>query len=369
MGNNFSNPVRRDNNPDDAIGDDKELSDACILYNSTGVGIIQRTLIPDNGEYEFAKATGDCNYCDTCSPRRAEKGAGCQGTWCGYAGGLIPYYHRKSYLAPKDQCCTSGGAKVINGLTCDPQYRAGVSAPACNDIFAGNCVGQTNENVLDDTCQTWCKANTDRCNAAIANFCSQGNNLDRADCRAHALELGGADLDVAANRWCGSHMDDPFCACLKAVSLAPTIPTEISKALSRPECFVIECTSGQGYQNVNMRAGNKTCPSVAICNNTIALGTGATNVSLDDVNQTCDQTINTDTSTTDNQQKQSTTTATRLQQVYDKVFDTDNAVEYFILFIVVILLLVSGIALFLGDDDEDEKSPLLEDAGDDSLFW
>jgi hypothetical protein len=218
------------------------------------------------------------------------------------------------------------------------------SALACNDIYASKCVGQTNDDIFDDTCQTWCASNTARCNTAITNFCSQGSNLDRADCRAHALELGGADMDIAANRWCQSHMDDPFCACLKAVSIAPTIPNDMQKALSKPSCYVEECTSGKGYQNVNMRAIRNSCPPVNICNNTMTIA-ASTNVSLDDIHQSCDQTIDTSTSN-----KQSTTGSG--QPIYQQLLggggSTDKIAIYFIVFITVIILLVSGIYLLTG---------------------
>jgi hypothetical protein len=362
MGNNFSNPQRRFNNPDDAIGYDIQLNDACILNNSTGAQIINDQLIPNNGEYEFSKATGDCNYCSTCSPRRADKGSGCDNDGhCGVVGGNIPYYHRKAYLAPADTCCTNSGGRTVGDKTCDPKYRAGVSALACNDIYASKCVGQTNDDIFDDTCQTWCASNTARCNTAITNFCSQGNNLDRADCRAHALELGGADMDIAANRWCQSHMDDPFCACLKAVSIAPTIPNDMQKALSKPSCYVEECTSGKGYQNVNMRAIRNSCPPVNICNNTMTIA-ASTNVSLDDIHQSCDQTIDTSTSN-----KQSTTGSG--QPIYQQLLgggSTDKIAIYFIVFITVIILLVSGIYLLTDDDDDTSgdqtsKSPYIEE--------
>jgi hypothetical protein len=359
----FSNPQRRTNNPDDAIGYDIVMDDACIDQMGTGIQNAIDNLVPNNGEYEYAKREGQCNGCTGCMPRRGTSGFGADRDWnYAFAGGMIPYYHRKSYLAPKDQCCTNNGARTIGAVTCDPQYTAGVGAPACNDIYAAQCIGQTNSNILNSTCQTWCKANTDACNAAISNFCAEGSNLDRDDCKAHALEIGGADLDIAANRWCADHMDDPFCACLKAVSLAPNAPSDAQKALSKPECYITECTSGRGYQNVNMRGDKNNCPEVNICNNSLIVA-ASTNVSLDKIQQTCDQSIGVNTSTSNKQTTSDTSTA---PQGLSSIFtSTDKTVEYFILFITIIILFVSGIFLFSDDDDDSDqtnKSPYIEDS-------
>src|SRR6185436_13020656 len=140
---NWTDPSRRRNNPDDQLGSDIIIDDACVTKTNDGRQVVIDQLVPNNGEYEYAKTDGECNYCIGCMPKRGDWGAGCSGVFyqCAGVGGGIPYYRRRAYLANADQCCTSGGAATIGDKTCDPKYRSGPLSPACNTTYAAKCVG------------------------------------------------------------------------------------------------------------------------------------------------------------------------------------------------------------------------------------
>lgn len=70
MGNVLS--VKRINNPDDKIGIEIIMNDACMHPEDTADKVNQ--YLPDNGEYEFAKQEGECWACANCELRKSNKG-------------------------------------------------------------------------------------------------------------------------------------------------------------------------------------------------------------------------------------------------------------------------------------------------------
>src|SRR6476661_1605727 len=316
MGNNVSsNPQRRRNYPDDQMGYEIAIDDACIVYGGGGNGAAEG-LVPDNGEYKFSSVQGNCNYCINCMPKKMKDAAGCTpDNLCASGGGGIPYYKRVGYLAPKDQCCLNPGAKEINGKTCDPKYRGGAESAECAYIYQINCndkdkiFGDTCKafcnsgrdskcnNILNnlctgdilssgnETCTNWCDKNPELCKTRIRSYC-QGNNLDKRYCKDKLIDMGYSDTPV--NEWCASHVDDPFCACYKALhDSGSTVDPTAKAVLSRPECYVSECASGLGYKYTNMRQGN-VCPPANVCVNKIAVA-GNEYANLQNVKQECNQ--------------------------------------------------------------------------------
>jgi hypothetical protein len=359
---NWTDPQRRGNNPDDGLGVEIKMDDACVTYTNEGKQNATDNLVPNNGEYEYTKTSGDCNYCMGCMPKRGDWGAGCSGFFwqCASVGGGIPYYKRVSYLAPKKQCCTGGGVTTIGDKTCHPDYLAGPNSTSCDDIFSAKC--DTIEGVMTDQCKTWCSRNSSKCDSKIREYCSLPGNLDNQVCKDKAVKIG--DMDYAVDTWCASHPDDRFCSCYKAINTQVPEGSDIKRALSRPECYVTECSSGMGYKYTNMRDG-KSCPTVEICDNSITVGSATSSV-FKNITQTCNQSIGDDTKSATN-----TLPPTTLSKfLTDPVGTTKDAftgpnAQYFIIFIVLILSIIFGIVA-LSSDDESTTSPYV--SSDDSWF-
>jgi hypothetical protein len=342
-----TNPQRRQNNPDDPVGYEIAVRDACVIYGGGG-DEAAKTLIPDNDEYEFAGIRDNCNYCINCMPRQFDSSSGCEydpcpdgshdvaGTcwtnnfpWyvtknigdrngkCASSGGGIPFYKRRGYLAPKDDCCFNPGTKTIGNKTCDPKYRSGPYSADCNDTYLNKCNNSSQvftqkcidfcdsgradkcKNILNNfcsgqmladgnqTCTNWCEKNPELCATRIREYCVD-SNLDKQFCKDKLIKIGYSDN--AVNDWCSSHPNDPFCACNKALKDSDKISEPAVKAvLSRPECYVAECSSGAGYKYTNMRQST-SCPPVNVCVNKITVA-GNEYANLQNVKQECNQSI------------------------------------------------------------------------------
>ena len=390
----FTNPTRRTNNPDDQIGYEIELNDACVSNNDNGRWAA-RSLVPDNGEYELSKLDGACNICINCEPRRADWGSGCTfegGFKCSAVGGGVPYYKRTAYTAPKDNCCTNNGTKTVENRTCDPKYRRGPQASECYDtynlkcdnpdeIFSNNCKtycdnGKSGRcgNLLnkycsgallsggDPTCTNWCSQNPELCATRLREYCV-GNNIDKQYCKDALVRIGGADAVVTA--WCQNHPTDKFCSCFGALSDSTTIKDPVIKAvLSRPECYVGECSSGAGYKYTNMRQSGP-CAPVNVCQNTINV-VGNNYTDLRDINQTCNQEISTGVPAISNTTAPVSSVDAQGVQQGDPTANTteyDFFSEYTTEIIGVLLLLfVVLIAVVLSDSSSENKSGRLRRA-------
>ncbi|MGL5935116.1 MAG: hypothetical protein ACRCZI_05790 [Cetobacterium sp.] len=312
-----TNPQRRKNNPDDQLGYEMAIEDACVNGDAKNWDSTLN-LLPDNNEYEISKLDVTCNYCIGCNPRRMSFGSGWNSlgrhaNW----DGRIPHYRRKGYTAPKDDCCFEPGVKTIGNKTCDPKFRKGPYSADCEDVYLNKCnnaneIFKTNCNdfcdngrsdkcknmlnyhctgkILSDgnaTCSNWCDKNPELCNTRIREYCV-GSNLDKQYCKDKLVKIGYSDDSV--NQWCMTHANDPFCACFNALIDSEKIEDkEVKKVLARPECYVAACASGGGYRYTNMRDG-ESCPPVNVCVNKIIVA-GNTYTNLENIKQECDQTI------------------------------------------------------------------------------
>lgn len=286
-----TNPQRRNNNPDDLIGQHITIEDACVIQGPAGNGPGEG-LVPDNGEYSYAGTTGNCNYCINCMPKRMDSGFGCVGFFseCASGGGVIPKYTRNSYRAPKDACCTNGGGKTVGNLTCDPKYSGGPVTGECSDVFAARCTPAMIASG-DAQCNTWCGTNRATCNERIKQYCTAENiaGPNGQFCKDNLVELGGADSQV--NKFCASHQDDPFCACMTSLNtvLPPGSDKNLQTVLANPQWYVKQCSAGNAYKNTNMRNSGPQ-PPLNICNNSITVA-GNNQVDLKNISQTCNQAI------------------------------------------------------------------------------
>lgn len=354
-----TNPQRRNNNPDDKIGVEIQVDDACVIYGGGGNAAAE-TMVPGNGEYAFSSIQGSCNYCINCMPKLMDGPAGCEGIFhnCASAGGGYPYYKRTSYRAPTYECCTTG-SRTIGDKTCDPKYSGGPNTSECGPSMTRLCDptsdvnrGSSDNLFSNPKCQAFCSLNKTNCESMYKNACS-GDNLNSQRCKDKLIELGGSDTSVA--NWCnqGINMNDPFCSCFKALNAADEQTNgEVRSFLSRPECYTKQCSSGAGYKFTNMRNA-QACPPVQNCINTLNI-VGNTDLNLSQINQNCDQKMNSPpavNSSSAPQSPQSQQSPNAILNKIKKAFSANPNLIYIILFII-ILLCGLGIAIFTEDSEE-----------------
>ncbi len=301
MGNKvISNPQRRPNDPNDGLGVVRTIDDACVFLGSEGPAQAA-SLIPDNGEYEWAGSTGNCAVCSTCAPRRMERSDGsCDDAGrCGWSG-AIPQYRRRAYLAPADRCCETS-SDMIENRTCDPKYRGGAESPDCDDYFRRTCTGQniftddkcmrwaervgagadgllntacTGNNLEKTLCRNWCDRNLSQCVNNFRNYCTNPSQFAAGSyCAEQSLREGFEVVDTPVNSFCNEHLDESFCACIKFLRQTPPpgASDDLKRVLSRPECYDAQCASGTAYKTLAMRQNLRTgaCPNISLCRNEI----------------------------------------------------------------------------------------------------
>lgn len=347
-----TNPQRRNNNPNDRIGQEIKVDDACVIYGGGGNQAAE-SLVPSNGEYSFSGIQGNCNYCIGCMPKLMSAPAGCQGFFhnCSSSGGGYPYYKRTSYKAPTYDCCVTGN-QTVGDKTCDPKYSGGPSATECGPSIRRLCDptndlnnGSSHNLFNNPKCQSFCSLNKTNCESMYRSACV-GNNINDQNCKDKLIELGGSDTPVS--NWCnqGVNIDDPFCSCIKALNASDeqTDPS-VKSYLARPECYTRQCSSGTGYKTTNMRNA-QSCPPVQNCINTLNI-VGNTDLDVSEINQSCDQNMNSRDPKIAN--PQSSNAHPNFLDKIKKKFSANPNLIYFILFII-ILLCGLGIAIFTEDD-------------------
>lgn len=341
--------IKRTNNTNDTIGTNIEMSDLCTNHNPSSA----QPFIPQNGEYSLGGGGNSCYACLSCEPNNMDSGSGCeQGFWgnCVSGTGNHPTYHRTSYNADKDACCKSGGATTMGNLTCDPKYRNGADSQDCSGTFSNICMGSA---LKSTSCATWGNNNKNTYNTRVSTYCDK--NLSDSWCRDKMVAIGGIDTTVAD--YCNLHPTDVFCGCYTALaaSSSESINAESAAVLARPECYVKTCSSGQAYMTTDMR-GNRTCPSVNLCNNVINLN-GNTKVALTGVNQSCTQSQS--QGTTGAAPATAVTTNSTDNSILGKIkakFNEFNAnMQYLIMFVIVLLFALGiGGLVMLGDSSAED---------------
>jgi hypothetical protein len=160
-------------------------------------------------------------------------------------------------------------------------------------------------------------------------YCDKNKfSADNAFCNTKAVQFG--DMDNVVREFCASHPDSEFCSCFTALNNSITVRDPTLKAiLSRPECYVTKCASGDGYKTTNMRQSGQ-CPPVNVCQNTLN-SIGNTSTELTGVTQSCDQQQQSQTSQT-SQTPVSTPVSTPVKT------SLSQNIFYFILFIVALFV-------------------------------
>jgi hypothetical protein len=330
----WTTPTQRINSANDLPNVPITMTDACV---SGGIPTPAQQYIPQNGEYGMVGVTNSCNYCIGCEPLLSN-GAGfftsCANGDCSSLdnSGKNPQYARVSYLADATSCCTNGGASTVGNLTCDPKYAAGSQAEACSSVFTTRC-NNANSLLNDAQCRSFCEDGTNTtCSSFYNNFCTgdtmlsnadciawgeanptqysakingycTGTNINTTDCKTALVKYGQDDAAVEA--WCQANVNSTnaatigFCSCYTGINLAtnPNLTPTAQQLFERPECYLAQCSSGNGYKFTNMRttANGGTaaaCPNVNNCINSITL-TGSADSNLSDINQSCKQSITT----------------------------------------------------------------------------
>lgn len=394
-----TNPQRRNNNPDDALGQEISITDACVKYNNQSA----EGLVPDNGEYALGNPTGSCWACLNCEPSKMDSSSGCtmgsygrgggyswfdrdkcprdhpQGCeWngallypkcadgyravgcctcepndankCVSGGGQYPTYKRMKYLGDKTKCCLNASSTDDN-KTCDPKYRSGYRSNDCNDVFESYCNSLTRLKD-DDKCKNWATVNTGVYNQKVRDYCK--NNMSDSFCQTKAREIGG--MDDAVNTFCATHRNDPFCACYDGLrrfdTAQSTTREEVKAILARPECYVSQCSSGLGYKYNNMR-NSGSCPPANVCINDLKV-INSENLKLNNVNMTCNQSIEQKIGSTGNTSSGNTpitnTPITNTPNTTNNYDNTESIIEgiddtILFIFLAILVFVIFGIIL------------------------
>jgi len=271
-------PRERRNNPDDAIGEEIRISDACVRPTRTAAEKVQY-LLPDNGEYVYSHNEGSCAVCGNCSPRRMARNDGtCDGKGHCARRGAFPYYKRTRYGADSRTCCLQNPAShVIGGMTCPPDTWGGPTSEACSSVFQSVC--ERPRDMDRPVCQQWAQHFPDAAFTAMANYCrydpakeacevwAETSGEAEARYRAILKERCTADLlkssrhhrelcrkyrgacNAAAREYCSQpDADEYFCSCIN----------------SRVQQGIPECIDNKCYMY-----GYKTIADPPVCKQTL----------------------------------------------------------------------------------------------------
>jgi hypothetical protein len=213
-----------------------------------------------------------------------------------YPGGMnnktvsIKVIERNPSLQERLDCCNGKTSAAVCG-----KYQPGTSA-GCQATMLEHC--SLGDNMSDPKCKTWCRTNTDVCDAPVIRYCDR-------------------------------YPSDPYCSCIKS-------PAQSGNVIN-PKCIDAKCIS-DGYLTTNMLA--TPCPSVVDCRITAnLLNSGMQLASGTVINQNCG-----DKSTQD--------------QVAAASAEADRSNSTFIIIIILIVFIAitmaAATAIFVirgGDDD------------------
>jgi hypothetical protein len=211
------------NNPNDPIGVPIQFKNAC------GVAPIplisdprnnMRSLLPSNGEYDFDHfgPLGSCMIAGNYAPDSSTSTAGCYADPNGgcVIQGVQGYYSRTAYNGDPGRCCTNDGNQLDGELTCDPKYRDGPNATACNAYFSNYCNGR---NIgLDSNCIAYSTAFPNLSYTDTLTFCQ--NNPTTQFCQNWSNKIISGqnpkqDWQNALNNWCTpERIADPSSGCM-----------------------------------------------------------------------------------------------------------------------------------------------------------
>ncbi len=212
-------------------------------------------------------------------------------------------YNKNPLLLADPLCCLDDAYKY----KCKDTHCKG--SAACKQIAEDHCTGDKIFNSIDK-CDAWAVANPGPAANNMRNYCA-GRNLESTGCikfcadgacltkqleycqydmgtdycKAVAKATGNGIFDTEVQKYCTTHLDDPFCSCdLRSLaSIVDDGSTSMKIFKARPECYIPTCTAN-GYKNISQRVGSSECPPLSICDQNLnAAGVNSsvlTNVSL-----------------------------------------------------------------------------------------
>jgi hypothetical protein len=261
------NPEQLVANPDDKIGDVKEIKGACAPAGS-GRDYMSH-LIPQNGEYEWAGEGTGCHYCSLAPPSSIDCGFGCDGINCCAIYGTSGTYKRKSYNADPIQCCIQG-TPMINGSTCDPEY-LDLKGSSCYKALKDYCIVNNNA-FTKDVCNTWCSNNTSECNTYKSKYCNDPKTYKDPECKPWCMKNMGL-CDDGMYLYCKDNPTDTICSCINS---------DLITYKYNPICQDKVCID-TGYQTTSMtNARGKEC-EIIDCGTYFNIKNGG-KVQLNDIN-------------------------------------------------------------------------------------
>lgn len=248
------NPSPAQPNQADAIGQQIIIPNACGPAGS--VSNYASSLIPYNGEYQWAGEVGNCNYCSFAAPSSITCSSGCDGASCCSITGKQGSYTRTQYLGNPTLCCRTQPANglIADILTCNPIYTNNYSSADCDDYMLAYC-GQSNNLVNDPSCMNWINNSLDAgrpiANELMQTYCSQGSNYNSNVCQqwANAVRESRNSPDPGAynnalSTYCSNNPNDPNCACMEP----PQNITQLESLMATSKmCWYAPCHNTSNY--------------------------------------------------------------------------------------------------------------------------
>lgn len=167
----------------------------------------------------------------------------------------------------------------------------------------------------------------------ISNYCSKNMN---DQCKSYISSKPG-EFDDVVQKWCATHLDDPFCSCYQP--MPDDTPAELKILQSKPQCWNKNCNLS-GYKNTNLRNDQSTCANIKVCNQNINSMQNTSTLNMNNLNvQDCSDKQNpgdTAASSITNQQTLEGVT----QPVADAVLSSDSKSSNKNLMILIIIIAI-----------------------------
>lgn len=226
---------------------------------------------PQNSEFSWGGLGDDCQMCS------ADYGCDCTSNSINGKRGSVK---RVAYMADPAQCCIKG-TQIINGNTCDPQYR-GYSSTSCDEPMLNYC---KNSKWSTPECMAWTQAavNAGRTvpNVPISNYCQQGTNFTKPECQQWCgLVRNNTSMqsacDSSVTNYCSNNPSDPLCTCMQP----PQNVSQIQNLMATSKvCWYKPCQTltNDNYITSTMSNDKKNCVSTACLIDTGDISISGTN--------------------------------------------------------------------------------------------
>jgi hypothetical protein len=309
------------------IGQTQQVYGTC-----TTAGQSEQRWCPNNGEF-VSDDSSACAFNTTNNDGRSfycgdkdDSWIGCGGgSWTGQCEivGSSTKCERRSFSADPTDCCKADGKKIINGKTCDPQYRDASSAkcrdanrnycktitsnpdhdPACKSFMAASNKNDTDVRnaycsrgdtlFTDEMCSSWVTdpkpTNETVIDTLMRNKCT-GNNVSKNPCKSYVINRSTKDssYDNIMTKFCSQNPELSLCRCIMSDHNTNTD----GSLKGRPECIDANCAGLKGgespFKTFDMNQNSDNC-SYVNCQQWVDFGTtiGVDNVSNSQMEMNC----------------------------------------------------------------------------------